>query len=101
MKTLMKVLCAVLVLLLPSGGAAYAQSKISGNQLLQKQVTVTFTDASVKDVLSKLQSESGIRVVYKATDIERLKPLQVVLRTLLYLRFLTSALQVADLPIQW
>ena len=74
MKTLMKVLCAVLVLLLPSGGAAYAQSKISGNQLLQKQVTVTFTDASVKDVLSKLQSESGIRVVYKATDIERLKP---------------------------
>ena len=56
------------------GGAAYAQSKISGNQLLQKQVTVTFTDAQVKDVLSKLQSESGVRVVYKATDVERLKP---------------------------
>ena len=68
MKTLMKVLCAVLVCLLPLGGMAHAQSKISGNQLLQKQVTVTFTDASVKDVLSKLQSETGVRLVYKPTD---------------------------------
>ena len=74
MKTFLKVLCAVLVCLLPLGGMAHAQSKISGNQILQKQVTVTFTDASVKDVLSKLQSETGIRLVYKATDIERLKP---------------------------
>ena len=74
MKTLMKVLCAVLVCLLPLGGMAHAQSKISGNQLLQKQVTVTFTDASVKDVLSKLQSETGVRLVYKPTDVEKLKP---------------------------
>ena len=74
MKTFLKVLCAVLVCLLPLGGMAHAQSKISGNQLLQKQVTATFTDASVKDVLSKLQSETGVRLVYKATDVEKLKP---------------------------
>ena len=74
MKTFLKVLCAVLVCLLPLGGMAHAQSKISGNQILQKQVTVTFIDASVKDVLSKLQSDTGIRLVYKATDIEKLKP---------------------------
>ena len=75
MKKILQLLCVVLLIpLLSSGGAAYAQSRISGNQILQKQVTVSFADTPVKDVFASLQQETGVRIVYKATDIERLKP---------------------------
>lgn len=68
-------LCVILLAwLLPLGVTADAQSKISGNQILQKQVTASFTASPVKDVLAKLQQETSVRIVYKAADVERLKP---------------------------
>ena len=68
-------LCVILLVwLLPSGETAFAQSKISGNQILQKQVTASFTASPVKDVLAKLQQETNVRIVYKAADVDRLKP---------------------------
>lgn len=75
MKKILQLLCVVLLIpLLSSGGTAYAQSRISGNQILQKQVTITFADTPVKDVLASLQQETGVRFVYKAADVEKLKP---------------------------
>ena len=76
MKKILQLLCVVLLIpLLSSGGTAYAQSRISGNQILQKQVTITLADTQVKDVLALLQQETGVRFVYKAADVEKLKPL--------------------------
>ena len=75
MKKLLQVLCVILLVwFLPSGETAFAQSKISGNQILQKQVTASFTASPVKDVLAKLQQETNVRIVYKAADVDRLKP---------------------------
>lgn len=65
------VLCAILLMSLSN--ETFAQSKMSGNALLQKRVSLNFTDTSVKDVLTRLQEEADVRIVYTPSDIAKLK----------------------------
>lgn len=75
MKRMMQLLCVMLFVSLSLSEVMDAQSKISGNQILQKKVNAVFDGASVKDVFMKIQQETGLKIVYKAEDIERLKSL--------------------------
>lgn len=63
-----------LTMLLSSQIALVGQDRIAGSKILQKKVTVSFNEASVADVLSQLQEVSGIRIVYTAAEINKLKP---------------------------
>ena len=62
----MQLLCVMLFVSLSLSEVMDAQSKISGNQILQKKVNAVFDGASVKDVFMKIQQETGLKIVYKA-----------------------------------
>ena len=71
---------ALLVLLLcmtvPSmgGGNAYAQSKISGGEQLQKRVSLQVTNAPVSKVFAQIEAKSGVHIIFNASEVDKLPP---------------------------
>lgn len=67
-------LCAVCLIPLGAMAELYAQSKMSGNQILLKRISIEATNTPVAEMLSRIEKEGGVQIVYKKTDIDNLKP---------------------------
>ena len=67
-----RVLMSGILFLVVMSTGAYAQSKIAGNEILQKRVTVTANDLPVADVLASIGKASGIKVIFNASEVTKL-----------------------------
>ncbi len=65
-------LLAGIILFLPLAQEAVAQSRIAGNEILEKRITLQADNMPVADVLRNIQEKSGVKVVFNAADVAKL-----------------------------
>lgn len=72
-KTLVIKLLLCAALFIPGGGEeAFAQSKISGGELLQTKVTFQLADTPVSKILEQIQQKTTVKIVFNIADVEKL-----------------------------